>query len=116
MNVERLVPLILTALFLGFIAVEALRPARPLPRVTAWKLRGAIAFLVTGAVSSNVAHLCMDFARAHRWMDLERLGVLGGAAVAFVCFELVNYWVHRLSHVAPFFRLYHQVHHSPERV
>jgi sterol desaturase/sphingolipid hydroxylase (fatty acid hydroxylase superfamily) len=116
MDVEKVFPLVLTALFVGFILVEAARPARPLPKVRGWRLQGIVAFFVTGAVSASVPLLYIDFVRAHRAINLEWLGTLGGAALALVVGELVGYWVHRASHGRLLWRAYHQMHHSAERV
>lgn len=116
MDLEKAFPLVLTALFVGFIVVEAARPARPLPKISGWRVQGVAAFFVTGAVSASVPLLYMDYIRAHRLMNLEGLGTLGGAALALVASELVGYWVHRASHGKLLWRAYHQVHHSAERV
>jgi len=116
MDYEKALPLVLTTLFVGFIVAEAVFPARPLPKVAGWKLKGVVAFLVTGAVSASVPLLYIDFIRAHRLMNLEWLGTFGGAALAFLAGELLGYWVHRASHGAFLWRAYHQVHHSAERV
>jgi sterol desaturase/sphingolipid hydroxylase (fatty acid hydroxylase superfamily) len=116
MDIEKAFPLVLTALFLGFIAVEAVRPARPLPKVRGWRAQGVAAFVVTGVVSALVPLLYVDFVRAHRLLNLEWLGTAGGAALAFVAGELAGYWLHRASHGSLLWRAYHQVHHSAERV
>jgi sterol desaturase/sphingolipid hydroxylase (fatty acid hydroxylase superfamily) len=116
MSIEQVFPLVLVAMFVGFIAIEALRPARSLPKVAGWRLKGVLAFLVTGAVSAASPLLYIDFIRAHRLADREWLGTLGGAAVALLFSELVGYWFHRLSHGTPLWRIAHQLHHSAERV
>jgi sterol desaturase/sphingolipid hydroxylase (fatty acid hydroxylase superfamily) len=115
-DIEKIFPLVLIGMFVAFAVLEALLPARPLARVKGWRLFGVVAFFVTGATSALSPLLYIDFARAHRLGDLEWLGTLGGAAVAFVALELVGYWVHRASHWTPLWRAYHQVHHSAERV
>lgn len=116
MSIEKAFPLLLTALFVGFILLESRRPARPLPKVRGWRIQGVVAFFVTGAVSASLPLLYMDFLRAHRLLNLEWLGTLGGAALAFVFGEMVGYWAHRVSHGRVLWRAYHQVHHSAERV
>jgi sterol desaturase/sphingolipid hydroxylase (fatty acid hydroxylase superfamily) len=116
MDIEKAFPLVLTSLFVAFIVVEAVRPARPLPKVSGWRLQGVLAFFVTGAVSASVPLLYIDFVRAHRLINLESLGTLGGAALAFIVGELAGYWIHRVSHGKLLWRAYHQVHHSAERV
>lgn len=116
LDIEKIFPLVLVGEFATFALVEALRPARPLPRVRGWKLKGVLGFLLTGATSSAVPLLYMDWIRAHRLQNLEWLGTLGGAALAFVVLELVLYWVHRAAHRTLLWRAFHQVHHSAERV
>jgi sterol desaturase/sphingolipid hydroxylase (fatty acid hydroxylase superfamily) len=116
MDIEKAFPAVLVGLFLTFIVIEALRPGRQLASIKGWKLMGVAAFFVTAATSAVAPLAYMDFVRAHRIGELEWLGTLGGAALAFVVFELVGYWVHRLSHWTPFWRAYHQLHHSAERV
>src|SRR5688572_27916384 len=116
MSIEQVFPLVLVAMFVGFIAIEALRPARPLPKVAGWRLKGVLAFLVTGAVSAASPLLYIDFIRAHRLAAREWLGTLGGAPVALLFSELVGYWYHRLSDGTPLWRIAHQLHHSADRV
>jgi sterol desaturase/sphingolipid hydroxylase (fatty acid hydroxylase superfamily) len=116
MDIAKVLPLVLMGLFLGFAVIEAVRPGRPLPKVRGWRVKGVVAFFVTGAVASSVPLLYMGFIRAHRLANLEGLGTLGGAALAFLATELVSYWVHRAGHQTILWRAYHQVHHSAERV
>jgi sterol desaturase/sphingolipid hydroxylase (fatty acid hydroxylase superfamily) len=115
-DLEKLFPLFLIGMFVAFIVLEALRPARPLARVSGWRIMGVVGFFVTGATSALAPLLYIDWIKAHRLGNLESLGTLGGAAFAFVVLELVGYWIHRLSHWTPFWRAYHQLHHSAERV
>lgn len=116
MTIESVVPIVIPGTFLFFVLAERLRPARPLPRVRGWKLLGVASFLMTGAISSTLPLLYADFARAHRLFDLERLGTLGGAAIALLGTDLVTYWFHRLRHRPVLWRLMHQMHHSAERL
>jgi sterol desaturase/sphingolipid hydroxylase (fatty acid hydroxylase superfamily) len=116
MDIEKVFPLLLVGMFVAFIVLEALKPARPLPKVRGWRIAGVLGFIVTMGVSATSPLFYVDFARAHRLLDLEWLGTLGGAVLFFILSELVNYWVHRASHANPLWRAYHQVHHSAERV
>jgi sterol desaturase/sphingolipid hydroxylase (fatty acid hydroxylase superfamily) len=116
MDIVKIFPLILVGMFVVFIVVEALFPARPLPRVKGWRLTGLVGFVVTMTVSALSPLAYMDFIRAHRIGDLEHLGTVGGAVVHFFALEIVGYWLHRASHANPLWRAYHQVHHSADRV
>jgi sterol desaturase/sphingolipid hydroxylase (fatty acid hydroxylase superfamily) len=117
MGIAHLVPLIVPALFLTFVAAERLWPARPLPTVRFWRLKGIFFFALSGFLSSTVPALYVDFIRAHRLMNLEGLGVAGGAVVGLLAVELVGYFWHRVRHRSGLlWRLTHQMHHSAERL
>src|SRR5437899_7763792 len=55
--------------------------------------------------------------QAHRLMNLESLGVIGGALLGYAVVSLASYAWHRSAHTFPLmWRLFHQIHHSPQRV
>jgi sterol desaturase/sphingolipid hydroxylase (fatty acid hydroxylase superfamily) len=117
MDLETLATFGVPVLFLAFIAFERLRPARPLTKVSWWKLKGVAFFVIMVVVSSVAPMLWMDFVSAHRLMDLEWTGIWGGAAIAFVGTQFFAYWWHRLLHNTSFlWRWFHQMHHSAERL
>ena len=54
---------------------------------------------------------------AHRLINLEGLGVVGGAVLGYAVVSLASYDWHRSTHTfSPMWRLFHQIHHSPQRV
>jgi len=117
MNLEAIFPLLILGLFIACVAVEAARPARPMPKVTLWRLTGVLSWVMALAVSGGVPLVYAEFFAAHRLGNLTGLGTLGGALVALVVGDLLNYWVHRASHNSTFlWRAYHQLHHSAERI
>ena len=116
MDFEKLTPVVIPALFLGFIFIEWLRPARALPREPWWRLRGVLAFAVTGAFSAGMPLIYADLLRSHRVLQLERIGPVGATALAVLAGELVGYWWHRFRHTRWLWRAAHQMHHSAERI
>src|SRR5215471_2602768 len=117
MNIEDIVPLAIPVAFVTFIICEAIRPARKLPKVSWWRLKGLLFFVLTGALAGVLPSLWDGFAKKHALLNLSGLGTLGGAAVGYVLFQLVIYWWHRLQHTSTFlWRWSHQMHHSAERV
>ena len=47
----------------------------------------------------------------------DALGPVGGVVVGYVAITFVYYWWHRWRHESPFlWRVFHQVHHSPQRI
>ncbi|MGD8860255.1 MAG: sterol desaturase family protein [Myxococcales bacterium] len=101
----------------GLLLLERLRPARALPHVPWWKIRGAL-FYALGFVLAGAAPLSWDHLLApHRLLDLSGLGVLAGAAVGLLVLEFFNYWWHRALHGSDLlWRFVHQMHHSVERM
>jgi sterol desaturase/sphingolipid hydroxylase (fatty acid hydroxylase superfamily) len=112
---EKVLGLLPPVLFVAFLLVERVFPARRLPRVRWWWLKGVAFFLVGGALVGSLPHLWAPWVRAHRLINLEGIGVVGGTVVAVVVTDFFGYWLHRLRHAWPLWRL-HQMHHSAERL
>ncbi|MBT8486884.1 MAG: sterol desaturase family protein [Phycisphaerales bacterium] len=109
---------ILIAVAVGFIVVERLWPAMDLPKVRAWWPRVILVNLIQlGLVI--VAGISWD-----RWLQSaslvrlqDHLSPIWSAAVAYLVSTFVYYWWHRIRHESRFFwRLCHQLHHSPRRI
>jgi sterol desaturase/sphingolipid hydroxylase (fatty acid hydroxylase superfamily) len=112
-----LVSLLVTAVALGMMVVEARRPGRRWPQVRGWWAR-ALALNGVQAGSVFLAGATYD-----RWMAGARawpapaLGPVGGAVVGYLAITFVYYWWHRARHRSAFlWRWFHQVHHSPQRI
>jgi sterol desaturase/sphingolipid hydroxylase (fatty acid hydroxylase superfamily) len=101
--------------YFAFLVAERLFPARPLVRIPRWRIKGILFFVLGGAIVTGLPALWAPWARAHRLLDLEGLGTLGGAIVAILVTDLLGYWAHRLRHRQPLWR-FHQMHHSAERL
>jgi sterol desaturase/sphingolipid hydroxylase (fatty acid hydroxylase superfamily) len=100
------------------LAVERLRPGRSFPHRTGWQWIG-IGFLLLSMAIGNALPLFLplDWMAEHRWFDGTGLGVVGGAIVGFLVLELAVYAWHRSAHTfGPMWRVFHQIHHSPQRV
>ena len=117
MSLETAALFALPALFVLLLALERLVPARPLPKIAGWKRKGLLFVLVTGGLSAYAPLLWMQPLGHLRLLDLESLGIAGGAALAFAVTQLGVYAWHRLMHaVDPLWRWFHQMHHSAERL
>lgn len=109
-------PLLLIGL--GMILVERLWPARALPRVEGWAAR----IVLVNALQLGVVLLAG--VTWDRWLQgasllhlREHLGDFAQGAVAYLVSTFVYYWWHRFRHESAFFwRLCHQLHHSPRRI
>jgi hypothetical protein len=84
------------ALYGAMLAWEALRPARALPRLRLWWLRGTLALVAYVLVSSYVPLWLAEPLATLRLVDAASLGTVGGAAVAWAAYELIGYgWAGR---------------------
>jgi sterol desaturase/sphingolipid hydroxylase (fatty acid hydroxylase superfamily) len=106
----------LIATFAALAVYEGRRPARSLPKVPRWRLKGAT-FLALGLVLTSVLPMFWDgWLGEHRLVDATGLGTWWGALYAFVLLELGVYVWHRALHRTPLLWRAHQMHHSAERV
>lgn len=119
MDAVELTFLLLTpATYFAMLAVELVGSARKFSPRPGWQWIG-IAFLLLSMTIGNVLPLWLplEWMAAHRWIDGTGLGVVGGAIVGFVVLELAVYAWHRAVHTfGPMWRVFHQIHHSPQRV
>ena len=104
-------------MYTGLFVLEALFPARSLPRIPGATRRGFAAFLLFFTVSTYLPYTYASLLEGRVLFDLSGLGgVLGGLA-GVIAYELVAYFYHRALHgVNWLFRHVHQTHHSAERL
>jgi len=99
------------------LALERLFPARPLPVVKGWLLRGALSFVLTGVINALLPMAVVSALGGRSLLHLGGLGTVAGAVVAFVVTDFLAYAVHRSMHSVHFiWRFTHQAHHSAERL
>jgi sterol desaturase/sphingolipid hydroxylase (fatty acid hydroxylase superfamily) len=110
--------LLVPVTYLVMLGIEALFPARAFPPIRYWRLKGFCFLTVQGLLATLTPLVIPEYwLAAHRLIDLESLGVVGGAALGYVVVSLVSYVWHRSAHTfAPMWRLFHQIHHSPQRM
>ena len=114
---EAIAPILMLGSYVAFIVYEAVRPAQKLPPISGWRAKGLVFFVISAAISTVLPFAWADFVAKHALFDLSGLGMVGGAVVGYVLFQLAAYWWHRLMHTSPFlWRWAHQIHHSAERV
>ncbi len=112
-------PVSLTALamYALLIAWEAIFPAQELPKVKNWKLKGLLSFVVYFYLSSYLPLLTDPFLAQYQWFDLTFLGDLGGGLVAILLYEFgIFLWHWAMHRYDALWRVFHQMHHSAERV
>ena len=110
--------LLLVAIAALFFLIERLWPAHSLPTSNGWWTRIAlINFLQVGIVI--LAGMTWD-----RWFQSfsllhlrDHLGPWSSATICYFISTFIYYWWHRMRHESQlFWRLCHQLHHSPRRI
>lgn len=110
-------PVVVIGAGLLMMLVEWRQPGRVLPEVSGWWARAVVAnVLQLGVVA--IATLTWDRAFAEsRLLNADDLGPFGGALVGYLVITFVYYFWHRARHRIPLlWRLFHQLHHSPQRI
>jgi sterol desaturase/sphingolipid hydroxylase (fatty acid hydroxylase superfamily) len=111
------ISLIVLALYACVITWEWLAPARRLPEVKHWKLKGLLAFTTFFYLSSYLPLLWDEHLYQYQLFDLTHLGTAGSALIGLLLYELGAYCYHRSMHrYKVLWRGLHQMHHSAERL
>ncbi|QSE99425.1 sterol desaturase family protein [Fulvivirga lutea] len=111
--VSFIVYLILGALFIW----ETLLPARELPSIKYWKIRGLTFFLVYILFTTYVPILWDGYLASYQLFNLSHWSVGSQVISGIILFELIQYGWHLSMHKSNFlFRVSHQLHHSAERL
>lgn len=111
------VSLTVFAIYGALIVWEALAPARELPAVRSWPLRGLTSFMLFFFLSSYLPILWSEQLAELQLLDLSALGTWAGALTGLLVYEAGVYFYHRGIHSTDaLFRGVHQMHHSAERL
>jgi sterol desaturase/sphingolipid hydroxylase (fatty acid hydroxylase superfamily) len=114
---EKLIPLLFPLTFILALIAERVFPARPLPQVRGWFLKGLLFFVLSGLVGGVVPAVFAELVRPYAPLHLDRLGIVLGGVLAFLAGDFLTYSVHRTMHRVPWlWRWTHQLHHSAERL
>jgi sterol desaturase/sphingolipid hydroxylase (fatty acid hydroxylase superfamily) len=109
--------IVVISIFLALMIAEAVMPGRKLPTVPYWRLKGITAFVIYFFISSYLPLFWSDWLAASKVFDLTGLGHYWGAVVALLLYQFGVYVWHRAMHNNNFlWRVFHQMHHSAERV
>lgn len=105
------------AIFSGLVLWEAIAPARLLPAIKGWWLRGTTSFVLFFFLSSYLPMLWTGELAQYQLFDLSGLGRWVGGLVGLLMYEAGVYGWHRLMHGSDLlWRGMHQMHHSAERL
>jgi len=115
--------LILAIIAVGFFVVERLWPANALPKIRAWWPRVIFVNVIQACIVLLSGITWDTWLRSSSLFDLHdalgntTTGIALQGAIAYFISTFVYYWWHRWRHESPlFWRLCHQLHHSPARI
>lgn len=109
--------IIVISIFLVLMIAEELFPGRALPKIKNWKIKGISAFVLYFFLSTYLPMFWNDTLAKYQLFDMSSLGDYGGAIVALLIYEFGVYIWHRSMHKSNIlWRVFHQMHHSAERV
>ena len=109
--------IVVISIFLVLMIAEAVIPGRELPTIKYWRLKGIAAFVIYFFISSYLPLIWSDYLSEFRIFDLTFLGDYWGGLIALLVYQFGVYVWHRSMHNNNFlWRVFHQLHHSAERV
>lgn len=111
------VSIIVYGLILFLFIWETLFPARALPKIKYWQLKGLLFFMFFILFTTYLPIFWDGYLASFQLFEMNNFSLIYQVLVGLLVFELVQYCWHRLMHgVDFFFRTSHQLHHSSERI
>lgn len=104
-------------LYLLFILIEKIAPSRQLPQVSGWLAKTFFSFVLYFYLATYLPLLWDKYLAEYRLFDLSNMNVVLATVIAVLVFEFLLYVWHRAMHQNRLlWRIFHQMHHSAERV
>lgn len=111
------ISLTLLAMYVLLMLWEAVFPGRNLPKIRFWKIRGIAVFFFNFFLSSYLPILWTDFLIPYQLIDLTQSGTLVGSLIGILLYEFGMYVWHKSMHRSDnLWKMFHQMHHSVERI
>ncbi len=111
------VSLSILGMYLVLILWEAIFPARKLPHIPYWQVKGIVSFFFFFFLSSYLPLFYAAWLPGSPWLDLSNMHVGLAALTGILLYELGMYIWHRSMHSSNrLWRIFHQMHHSAERL
>ena len=114
---DQVVSILIPLVFVVMLVVEWRFPAKKLPKVRFWLLKGIVFFVISGMANGLLPVGVGALFRGWSAVHLAGIGTVPGALIGFVVADFVGYWFHRTEHrLLRLWRWTHQMHHSAERI
>lgn len=111
------VSLALMGMYILLIVWEAIFPARKLPPIRFWKIKGIVAFFLFFFLSTYLPLFFSKWLPSVQLFDLTNMNVAMASAAGVLFYEFGIYVWHLSMHKSNvLWRIFHQMHHSAERL
>jgi sterol desaturase/sphingolipid hydroxylase (fatty acid hydroxylase superfamily) len=111
------VSIVIFTIYAAMMIWEAAAPARELPVMKNWVLRGMTAFAVFFFLSTYLPLLWDEYLAKFQVFDLSGIGVFWGTILVLFIYEFGLYLWHFAMHKSDMlWKVFHQMHHSAERM
>ncbi|MEM9179889.1 MAG: sterol desaturase family protein [Pseudomonadota bacterium] len=109
--------LMIGGLFVAFIALDSLFPARKFPQPHFWKVKGVVSAIAYIALATYSPYLWASWLTGPLLLDVSHLPIWAQCLLGYAAIQFVAYWWHRAMHKSDtLWRIFHQMHHSVERM
>jgi len=111
------VSLYILAMYLLLVIWEAIFPARKLPHIRYWQIKGILFFFGFFYLSTYLPLSYTEWLPATQLLDLSEMNIAVAATGGVLLYELGMYVWHWSMHRSNrLWRIFHQMHHSAERM
>ena len=111
------VSLYLLGMYALLIVWEAVLPARKLPYIAYWKIKGILFFFLFFYLSTYLPLLYAEWLPTSQLIDLSSINIVVASTGGIILYEFGMYVWHRSMHSSNrLWKIFHQMHHSAERL
>jgi sterol desaturase/sphingolipid hydroxylase (fatty acid hydroxylase superfamily) len=108
---------IILYMYIGLWIWETAFPAKQLPYIKYWKLKGVLFFIFNFSLSTFFPLLVDAYLAPYQLYNLERLPVILQVGIGVFIYQAILYFWHRAMHRSDIlWKAFHQMHHSAERL
>lgn len=111
------VSLYILSMYFVLIMWEAIFPARRLPKIKYWQIKGILSFFFFFYLSTYLPLWYAKWLPSAQLFNLSEMNVVLASILGILLYELGMYVWHRSMHKSNWlWRIFHQMHHSAERL
>ncbi|PWT95422.1 MAG: fatty acid hydroxylase [Bacteroidetes bacterium] len=111
------ISLIIIGIYIALMIWEGAFPARKLPAMPYWKLKGIVSFILFFYLSTYLPLWYADYLPSVQLINLTGMSAAVAAIAGILLYELGMWIWHRSMHKSNLlWRVFHQMHHSAERL